>query len=100
MTPIPPAWAMVMAMGASVTVSMAADISGIPTDSVREMRVWVLVSSGTTSERWGCRENVVKSQSVANAHGEKVLALFFVRVWERCRLENPQVRALWVERSL
>ena len=48
----------------------------------------------------GLQENVVESQSVANAHGEKVLALFFVRVWERNRLENPQVRALWVERSL
>ena len=52
-TPMPPACAMVMAMGASVTVSMAADISGIPTLMLREMRVLVWVSSGTTSERWG-----------------------------------------------
>jgi hypothetical protein len=48
----------------------------------------------------GLQKNVIESQSVADAHGEKVLALFFVRVWERDGLENPQDRALWVERSL
>ena len=55
MTPMPPAWAMAMAMGASVTVSIAADISGMPRSMVRVSRVRVSVWLGSTAEAAGFR---------------------------------------------
>ena len=48
-TPNPPCWAMAMARRDSVTVSMAADISGVVSVMRRVSWVWVLTWVGTTS---------------------------------------------------
>ena len=53
MTPIAPAWAMAMASPASVTVSIAAEISGMPSSMVLVMRVLVSTWPGMTSEAAG-----------------------------------------------
>ncbi len=45
---MPPSCDMAMAISASVTVSMAAEISGIFSEIVRVSRVTVLVSDGST----------------------------------------------------
>src|SRR4051794_2905823 len=52
-TPMPPAWAMAMASGASVTVSMAAEMSGMPSSIVLVSRVRVSTWEGRTSEAAG-----------------------------------------------
>src|SRR5689334_13648184 len=49
-TPRPPSCAMAMARPASVTVSIAADSSGIFSEMVLVRRVWRLTSRGTTEE--------------------------------------------------
>ena len=49
-TPIPPDCAMAIAMFASVTVSMAAEIRGICSEISRVMRVRVSVCAGRTVE--------------------------------------------------
>ena len=54
-TPMPPAWAMAIAIGASVTVSIAADISGMLRVMVRVSRVRVSVWLGRTAEAAGFR---------------------------------------------
>jgi hypothetical protein len=50
MTPMPPAWAMAIAIGASVTVSMAAATSGMFSAMSRVNRVRVSVWFGSTAE--------------------------------------------------
>ena len=50
---MPPDWAMAMASGASVTVSIAADISGMRSSISAVSRVRVSVSAGMTDERAG-----------------------------------------------
>ena len=55
MTPMPPAWAMAIAMAASVTVSMADDISGMPSSMVRVSLVRTSVWLGSTAEAAGFR---------------------------------------------
>src|SRR6476660_527305 len=55
MTPIPPACAMAIHKGASVTVSMAAEISGIPSSIVFVRRVRVSTWPGSTVEAAGTR---------------------------------------------
>ena len=52
-TPMPPCWAMAIASDASVTVSMAAEQSGICKRMPRVNWVEVSVSFGNTSERAG-----------------------------------------------
>src|SRR5258708_8939024 len=52
-TPSPPACAMAMARADSVTVSMAAEIKGMPRSTGRVSRVRVLVSVGRTAEAAG-----------------------------------------------
>jgi hypothetical protein len=54
-TPMPPYCAMAIAMLASVTVSIAADISGMPSSMVRVSRVLVSVWLGSTAEAAGFR---------------------------------------------
>ena len=49
-TPMPPAWAMAMAMPASVTVSIAAATSGMLSGISRVRRVRVSVWCGSTAE--------------------------------------------------
>jgi len=49
MMPMPPSWAMAMARRASVTVSMAADTSGMRRSISRVSRVVVSTSLGMTS---------------------------------------------------
>ncbi len=53
MTPMPPAWAMAIAMRYSVTVSMAEEMIGMFRAIVRVMRVFTSTSPGITSERPG-----------------------------------------------
>ena len=53
-TPMPPAWAMAMASLCSVTVSIAAETSGMPSRIDRVSRVPVSASAGSISERPGC----------------------------------------------
>ena len=60
MTPMPPACAMAIAMAASVTVSIAADISGMPSSMVRVSRVRVSVWLGRTAEAAGFRRTSSK----------------------------------------
>ncbi len=48
--PIPPCWASAIANRASVTVSIAAETSGIRSEIPRVRRVWVSTSLGMTSE--------------------------------------------------
>ncbi len=55
MIPIPPSRAMAMAMRDSVTVSIAAERSGMARGMRRVRRVRTLVSLGCTSERRGTR---------------------------------------------
>ena len=50
---MPPAWASAMASLLSVTVSMAAETSGMPSLIVRVKRVSVLASVGKTDDAWG-----------------------------------------------
>ena len=50
MTPRPPSWAMAMAMGASLTVSIAAEMIGMLSGMVRVRRVRVSVAEGRTWE--------------------------------------------------
>ena len=50
MTPRPPSWAMAMAMGDSVTVSIAAEMIGMLSGMVRVRRVRVSVAEGRTWE--------------------------------------------------
>ncbi len=50
MTPSPPCWAMAMAMPASVTVSMAAEMIGMLSEMVRVSRVRVSVADGRIFE--------------------------------------------------
>ena len=60
MTPMPPAWAMAIAMAASVTVSMAEDINGILSSMVLVRRVRVSVWPGRTAEAAGFRRTSSK----------------------------------------
>ncbi len=60
MTPMPPACAMAIAMPASVTVSIAADISGMFSSMVRVRRVRVSVCPGSTDEAAGFRRTSSK----------------------------------------
>ena len=60
MTPMPPTWAMAIAMAASVTVSIAADISGMPSSMVRVSRVRTSVWLGRTAEAAGFRRTSSK----------------------------------------
>jgi hypothetical protein len=53
MTPMPPAWAMAMASADSVTVSIAADTSGMPSSMVLVIRVRVSQSAGSTEDARG-----------------------------------------------
>jgi hypothetical protein len=53
MIPIPPSWAMAMARGASVTVSMAAEMMGVRSVMLLVSRVEMSTSEGRTSERCG-----------------------------------------------
>src|SRR6266480_2632227 len=53
MTPRPPACAIAIASAPSVTVSIAAEISGMPSSISRVMRVRVSVSAGSTLEAAG-----------------------------------------------
>ncbi len=53
--PIPPCRAMVMAVSASVTVSMAAETTGILSRTLRDNRVCTLTSVGNTADRSGIR---------------------------------------------
>ena len=53
MMPIPPSWAMAMARGASVTVSMAAEMMGVRSVMLLVRRVEMSTSEGRTSERCG-----------------------------------------------
>ncbi len=50
MTAMPPCWAMAMAIGASLTVSMAAEMMGMLSGMVRVKRVRVSVADGSTWE--------------------------------------------------
>ena len=52
-TPSPPAWAIAIARLASVTVSIAAEISGMPSSISRVSRVPTSTSFGSTSENAG-----------------------------------------------
>ena len=54
MTPMPPACAMAIAISYSVTVSIAADISGKLRKMSLVTRLPILTSVGSTSERAGC----------------------------------------------
>ncbi len=49
-TPMPPSWAMAMAMAPSVTVSMAALMSGMCSEIWRVKRAAVRVAPGSTCE--------------------------------------------------
>src|SRR4029077_8403477 len=52
-TPIPPAWAIAIASALSVTVSIAAEISGMPSSISRVSRVAVSVSAGKMPDAAG-----------------------------------------------
>ena len=54
MTPMPPAWAMAMAMRLSVTVSIAEDRIGMLRKISLVTRVRMSTWAGSTSERAGC----------------------------------------------
>ena len=69
-TPMPPARAMAMAISASVTVSMAADTSGILREMVRVRRVTVETSRGWTVE---CRGTSSTSSKVRPSLGRITL---------------------------
>ena len=67
---MPPWRAIAMAMRASVTVSMAAETSGIRSVMLRVSRVLVSTSLGTTSDSDGCSSTSSNvSPSVANLAG-------------------------------
>lgn len=69
-TPTPPCRAMAMAMRASVTLSMAADSSGMLTRTLREMSVEVSTALGSTSDAPGSSStSSYVSPSVANFSG-------------------------------
>ena len=53
MTPMPPAWAMAIAIRASVTVSMAEAMIGMLSEISRVTRVRISVSEGITSDNPG-----------------------------------------------
>ena len=59
-TPMPPARAIAMAMSASVTVSMAAETSGMLREMVRVKRLAVETSRGWTAEYRGTRRTSSK----------------------------------------
>ncbi len=60
MTPIPPAWAMAIAMRASVTVSIAELSSGTLSEMSRVARVRVSAVEGRTFEAAGCKSTSSK----------------------------------------
>ena len=61
-TPIPPTRASAIASRASVTVSIAADTTGIASSSSRVSRVRVETSFGSTSDSAGIRETSSKER--------------------------------------
>ncbi len=68
-TPIPPARAIAIAISDSVTVSMAAETSGMLSGMVRVKREWVLTSRGWTVE---CRGTSSTSSKVSPTVGRMV----------------------------
>ena len=70
MTPIPPAWAMAMAMRASVTVSIAEDRSGMFMRIERVTKVDVSASEGSTLDAAGTRRTSsnVRASRISMAH--------------------------------
>ena len=68
MTPMPPACAMAMASAPSVTVSIAAEISGMPSSISRVSRVRVSVSPGRTLGCGRLQQHVVEGQRLADFH--------------------------------
>ena len=67
-TPMPPAWAMAMASLLSVTVSMAADNSGMPSSMERVRRVLMSVWLGRTADSRRLKQDVVESKRFADLH--------------------------------
>ena len=74
---MPPAWAMAMASGASVTVSMAAEINGMPSSMRRVRRVRVSTWPGNTLEAAGTSKTssnvsasrIVKREALSRRRG-------------------------------
>lgn len=69
MTPMPPCWAMAIAMPSSVTVSMAEDIKGMFSSMVRVRRVRVDVWAGSTDDSAG------STRTSSNASASRMRAL-------------------------
>ncbi len=67
MTPMPPAWAMAIAMAASVTVSIAEATMGMFRKMSRVIRERMSTSVGRTSEKPGFNKHVVEGESLAGA---------------------------------
>ena len=68
MTPIPPACAIAIASALSVTVSIAAEISGMPSSISRVSRVAGIGLAGHDRGRRRDEHHVVKGQSLPNFH--------------------------------
>ena len=84
MTPMPPARAMAMAMGASVTRSMAADTTGMARVMSAANRALVLTSLGSTSLYPG---TITTSSNVSDSKAPNNFSL-------RCWLANAEWAAL------
>ena len=78
MIPMPPSRASAIASRASVTVSIAADTSGISSVMLRVIRVAVDTSLGRTRDSAGNEQHVVECQAFLGElllEGEKLLEL-------------------------
>jgi hypothetical protein len=84
MTPIPPAWAMAIAILASVTVSMAEARIGMFSDMLRVTRVRMSVSDGITSDRPG------RSRTSSKVSASRGLPLEFTAITNS---SSPALRA-------
>ena len=69
---MPPCWAMAMARRDSVTVSMAAEMSGVLSVMLRVSWVWVLTWLGTTSLKAGTSRTSSKVR--ASGIGEGIIS--------------------------
>ena len=74
MTPMPPAWAMAMAICASVTVSMAEAMMGMLSGIVGVTRERISTSPGSTSDRPG----LISTSSKVSASRGLELFLFAI----------------------
>src|SRR5580765_1203209 len=89
MTPSPPAWAIAIARAPSVTVSIAADMSGMPSSISRVMRVRVSVSPGRMLDAAGTS---ITSSKVSACRISIAPALGGLVTWVICRVAGPAVQ--------